>query len=792
MSSKHPSAQKNTGVLKEKSPTSRLPAWVFFWAVVVFIIYGSLFPFDFQAIPAPFDRFLDEWHLFQNIPDVLDNFLLFVPLGIALHACFSSLRARIIASFFSILILAFGIQLVQLYLPSRTASLSDAFWNTVGMGVGLLIAARVWRALQKRLIHAGTAASQQDYFPMLLVLCWFFYESFPFVPTLDIGLLREHVKSAVFAPPFELMRLSQHWLAATLAGCAVLKVHGLRPRRLNLMVIGAAAIFMEVFVAYGSLRRETLLGISLGLCTAYGLEIGLKNQARHAIFWLALSTYLLTIFTPYRAQPWDASFTFTPFSNLLWHGITKDIPPVAFETLAIGIMMWSGSLRAGRKQSFLTIWVVGILALLSLLEVLRVFFVGYHGDTTPLIVALVLSPFALSASTAMIQDEDQVILPASTAQPERENTTAHLTPLPQTSNSHLRVEASIPLSSATAASHWRWLLGSSLTLTLALWILLHLPGIPYNLKKIFGDQILLGASIFSLVLLWLGMAPWWLAQTIIRRNAQKRHILFWIPLALLAMALISLGLLYFSTPEIMLNKIIGAPDLYRRVVTEDYWGDVWRLRFSVLPQALVETLESSLRYCALYSLFMIPLTLAALALPKTNRPARLIGYSLFLAPFWYAAKLVVIDNAITDNLVELIAPNGNLFLVAIIILLALHASLMAEHLYRARTYLKPGLMSLVMLLLSWYLLNQGIDTLIVKDGLVFSGIQFILGENRTAPISEISLFIRWCLLYTSAVAVIVMGMLLAMRIFPAASLSKRRRRSKTKHSSTSNNSLAAE
>ncbi|MFZ6750184.1 VanZ family protein [Undibacterium sp. Ren11W] len=792
MPSNHPSAQENIGVLREKTPASRLPAWVFFCAVVVFIIYGSLFPFDFQATPMPFDRFLEEWHLFQNIPDVLDNFLLFVPLGIALHASFKSQGARIVASFFSILILAFGIQIVQLYLPSRTASLSDAFWNTVGMGVGLLIAARVWRALQKRLIHADTAAPQHDYFPMLLVLCWFFYESFPFVPTLDIGLLRDHVKSAVFAPPFELMRLTQHWLAATLAGCAVLKVHCLRPRRLNLLVIGAAAIFMEVFVAYGSLRRETLLGIGLGLCSAYGLEMSLKSQTRHAIFWLALGTYLLTIFTPYRAQPWDASFTFTPFSNLLWHGITKDIPPVAFETLAIGIMMWSGSLRAGRKQAFLSIWVVCILALLSLLEVLRVFFVGYHGDTTPLIVALVLSPFAISASTMARMDDVEVSGFASAVHAEQENDTSQLIRSGQTSDSALSVAPPAPVSSVTAASHWRWLLGASLTLTAAFWILLHLPGIPYNLRKIFGEQMLLGSSIFSLVLLWLGIGPWWLAQTIIRRNAQKRHILLWTPLALLAMALISLGLLYFSTPEIMLNKIIGAPDLYRRVVTENYWGEAWRLRFSVMPVALIETLETSLRYCALYSLFMIPLTLAVLALPNSKRLARLMGYSLFLAPFWYAAKLVVIEHAITDNLVELIAPNGIVFLAAIIALLALHASLLTEHLYRARTYIKPGLISLAILPVSWYLLNQGIDTLIVKDGLVFSGIQFILGENRTALISEFSLFMRWCLLYTSAVAVIVMGMLLAMRIFPAASLSKRRLRSKTKHSSASHYKFVSE
>lgn len=762
---------------KEKASASRLPAWVFFWAVVVFIIYGSLFPFDFQATPVPFNRFLEEWHLLQNIPDVLDNFLLFIPLGIAIHACFSSQGARIIASFFSILILALGIQLLQLYLPSRTASLSDAFWNTVGMAVGLMIAAGVWRRLQTRLFPSAETTYQRDYFPMLLVLSWFFYESFPFIPTLDIGMLREHVKSAVFAPPFELMRLTQHWLAATLAGSAVLKVHAVRPRQFNLLVIGTAAIFMEIFVSYGSLRRETLLGIVLGLASAYAIELSLKKREPHAIFWLALSTYLLTIFTPYRAQTLDASFTFTPFSNLLWHGITKDIPPLAFETLAIGILMWSGSLRAGRKPVFLKIWVACVLILLCTLEVLRVFYVGYHGDSTPLIIALVLSPFALSAHHSDVSNDAMNLTSVLSSSPKIDAENLIASPAPA-----LPATASLAPQSASTASHVLWFGLASISMTLGFWLLLQLPGIPYNLRKIFGEQMLMGAGIFSLLLIWLGMAPYLLALTII--SIPRRTILLWTPPALVAMALISLCLLSLATPEIMLQKIIGAPDLYRRVLTENYWGENWRLAFSTLPQTLIESIESGLRYCALYSLFMIPLTLASLAQAGSNRLARVLGYSAFLLPFWYAAKLVVIDHAITDNLIELIAPNGGYFLSALLLLFAIHASLLAQHLCHARTYLKPGLASVCVLVVSWYLLNQGIETLILKDGQIFSGLQFILGENRSAANSEFSLFIRWCLVYTSAVAVTVTGMILAMRILPSANIEKSRHRSKTRPDSS--------
>ncbi len=220
--------------------------WMFLWACVSFIVYGSLFPFNFQADPKPLAEFYSNWHMLRNLSDASDNFLLFIPLGIALDACFRTRSARLVAGLASLLLLGVGVQLLQLYLPTRTAAMSDVLWNAVGLIVGMMLFARVHVALSGL---QRVTAGQADNYAMLLVVIWFCYESFPFVPTLDTGLLRAHIKPAVIAPPFEVMRWLQHSLAATLAGIALWRANWLQPRWMNVLLPGVLVLFLEIFVA---------------------------------------------------------------------------------------------------------------------------------------------------------------------------------------------------------------------------------------------------------------------------------------------------------------------------------------------------------------------------------------------------------------------------------------------------------------------------------------------------------------------------------------------------------------
>jgi VanZ family protein len=713
---------------------SPLPARLFLAAVVAFIVYGSLFPFDFSGQAQSLESFFAESHIFANRADAIDNFILFLPLGVAVHLAFRSYAARATAVLLSVLLLALGIQLLQLYLPSRIASVADAFWNIAGLGAGLLVAARVRHAFRAQL---SADNAHRDLFLVCLVLLWFLYESFPFVPTLDIGLLRAHVKSVVFAPPFEPMRLFQHGLAATLAGIAVTRMGMLRRPLAGVIGLGVVAVGLEVLVAYGSLRRETLLGIVAGL--AAGFVVGERASARRhdVVLAMALGAYLITVLTPYRGQTLDGGFTLTPFSHLVWRGALKEVPPAAFEALAIGTMLWAGMAGPARWRQRPLLWSALVLLLLLVLEWVRVAIVGVHGDTTTLAIALMLAPAA-------------VALRADVGEPAAE---AELPPPPQSTR---LAHPLLPLAVTAAA------------LTLAMWLVLQLPGIPYNLKKLFGEHALAGAAVFSLALLWLGSGPWLAARAVLLLDARRRHGAFWTPLMVIGLALVSYALVNLATPAIMIEKIIGAPDLYRRVVDDNYWGEAWRAGLAGWPRVAVDPAERLVRFVALYAVFAIPLLIGLAAIARRDRRARVIVLALCLLPFWVLAKYVVLDWAITDNLTELVVDGGAFYLAVAVGLFAANAVLLGGGMARRSVLLAATAAPLGM---SWVLLNQAIETVVINGGRVFGGLQFLLGQDRTTLLSAPELFARWGALYLAALAAVVSGIVLARRLrpLPAAS-----------------------
>jgi VanZ family protein len=381
-------------------PANSRAKWGFFCFVVGFIVYGSLFPFDFQS-PKPLSELL-EWQFPGSTTDAIDNFLLFIPLGIVLPVCFRSTGRLIAAAVISLLLLGLGLQWAQLYLPSRTASLTDVAWNTIGLLAGLAAALPLRSWLSRNIGPDETAI---DRFAALLVLLWLTYESFPFVPTLDIGLLRDHIKSVIFAPPFEVMRFTQHFLAATMAGFALQRSGIFSIRTHPIVLLATVAVALEIFVPYGSLRRETMLGIVLGLVTSHQLtKQHMRLWSIATVAGTALGALTITFLTPFRGQASDGGFTLTPFSSIFWQGVTKDLPPLAFETLAICTLIWIGLKAPNWPQRQPKQWFVLILVLLGFMEAVRVTLIGFHGDTTTLLLALVVGSFALTKKTKLDHD----------------------------------------------------------------------------------------------------------------------------------------------------------------------------------------------------------------------------------------------------------------------------------------------------------------------------------------------------------------------------------------------------
>ncbi len=139
--------------------TTHLARWLAL-AVTLLIIYGSLYPFNFNALPADLP-----WTLWSRLTwartsraDVLANLLLYLPLGatlsFALPPPWSAARTAFVATIAGV-VLALSLETLQTLELRRVASLTDLVLNGVGAFAGAVLALGV-RAAGERLGPALT------------------------------------------------------------------------------------------------------------------------------------------------------------------------------------------------------------------------------------------------------------------------------------------------------------------------------------------------------------------------------------------------------------------------------------------------------------------------------------------------------------------------------------------------------------------------------------------------------------------------------------------------------------
>jgi len=159
--------------------------------VVALILYGSLYPWQFQARhyghnplwillhtwPGSFDRYV--------LWDVAINITLYVPLGIFGFLAVSargSRVVRILALLAAALALSASIEMLQLFDDSRMCSLGDVASNVAGTAAGIAAGALYRVKLQRHLPRRGTASHLRPSGALLLLACWLGYQLFPLFP----------------------------------------------------------------------------------------------------------------------------------------------------------------------------------------------------------------------------------------------------------------------------------------------------------------------------------------------------------------------------------------------------------------------------------------------------------------------------------------------------------------------------------------------------------------------------------------------------------------------------------
>lgn len=705
--------------------------WLF-WITCILIVYGSLYPFDFSP-PSRlgWQAFFSPLQIQRSRPDIVSNIVLFIPLGLFAALGFGRQWGRV--ALFGILgaLFAVALQLLQLYLPSRTAALTDAVWNFIGLSLGIAGASFAHKKISPS--WSGTRHLAWARFSFLAL--WLSAELLPFVPTLDWQTLKDGIKPQLVAPRFHFDLVLLHAAGIAAAAEIVVDQTGVTRTRLGIALAAIFIFFAKIFVYGLGLDWSTLLGFGIGVATWLGLSRHAAWFRRNAVFWIVLGAITVATLLSGSDNIRPSRVNWIPFAAMLQGSMLDNVRALAQSAFLIGALLWLGSHRNDREWSI----AVALALWLSLLEIVEFFIGGHTADITKPLLAFLLVPAA-----RLMRSHFSGKLEKASPMVDRET----ISVLPNHSYKRLSiVVVMLVIAMATTFS-----------------FILKLPQIPYNVRELFLNN---GAFprliLFSMALLSVGAGSAWLA----RHLARSRLPIVTLPIATLAAAVTTLILLRISVTSESVLDISGSNNLYWFVINKDIWGTWGRQLFILLGSATpVEFFERPVRFTALLAPLLLGIALIATLFSRRISAYKRVVILLSAIPWLWLSKGIAFDWSSTDNLNELIARNGafglggGAYLYLLLLLVCAQVVAMAGLMRRLRTaWIAPAIL-IVGVPIGWWLLNLGLEPRVHKYEQVFSGVQFLLGPDRTRLISPNELFARWALVHVGLVCTLSAAYLL--------------------------------
>jgi len=354
--------------------------------VVLLITYGSLYPFDFRAADDPLAAIaalLADRQWWTSRGDVLGNVGLFVPLGLVGVLWTSGPAARRRAVLVTVLggfTLAFALQVVQIWIASRSAVFADVIWNALGIVIGIIagLVAASPAVLRRVSLGAGTSSA------VCLLAIWAVAELAPLVPAIDFGGIKASLRPLVRAPVIDGPQLAYTAAQVLLVSRLVSAITSAGRANAILAAILAAVLAGKVVIVDLVLDWTTVAGFTLGLLGSVLLRRGPGRPVpSEAVLLLLLSTYTLGAMAPFSFGP-SRTFFWIPFAAALDGSMLSNLRAISTAAFALGGCAW-----LMRDLGWSAVPAVGGLAAWALmLEVTQMWVAGRTASTNEPVLAL--------------------------------------------------------------------------------------------------------------------------------------------------------------------------------------------------------------------------------------------------------------------------------------------------------------------------------------------------------------------------------------------------------------------
>ena len=308
-------------------PVRRKAVWIAAGCYLLFIVYGSLVPLDFN--PRPVDvawlDFLRTPYLVLGIDaraDWIANILLYMPLAYLFSAALAPVdRSRIAyvlrtsAVFVACAVIAVAVEFTQLFFPPRTVSINDVVAEVIGSGLGIVVwliwsgaLERLWREMKYGGLPAIRAAV------VLYVLAYLILSLFPYDFLVSLQELSQKLAAGGYGfvmASGSCMRLSicsgkllAEIIAVMPVGVLLSMVLGKDTKHpyatgaLCGLALGLAIETAQLFIASGVSEGISLVTRAAGLCLGVFVQRRMRRQWLFAVRPLLAGT-VLSLCLPY-------------------------------------------------------------------------------------------------------------------------------------------------------------------------------------------------------------------------------------------------------------------------------------------------------------------------------------------------------------------------------------------------------------------------------------------------------------------------------------------------------------
>jgi VanZ family protein len=366
------------------------------------LFYGSLYPFTHWRYPAyPLMRFLPFWPDHLDKGDVLQNLLVYMPLGMLctlwLAGSLPMLRAATLAVMLGTLV-SFSIETLQQFNPARVASMVDVVMNTLGSASGALLATSIVRhtfagklvlAWRDRWFRHGPQANVG----LVVIGFWMLSQLSPLVPTLDVGHLRHALAGlwpAVHNPHvLDLARIAREVLMAAGLGLMVmLLVRPGAPAARLLAALLCAVLLAKVVVVSRVLAPESICGAALAVVACAGMRRLPARILPPLGIALIAAGFTLYELTPVFGGWTGLSFNWIPFAGHMRSlSAFENILELLWPFMALAwFVRWHAPTDASRLRAVIGGMLVG--GVVFALEWRQQWMPGRYGDMTQVLLCV--------------------------------------------------------------------------------------------------------------------------------------------------------------------------------------------------------------------------------------------------------------------------------------------------------------------------------------------------------------------------------------------------------------------